>query len=155
MSDTENRKYIADKIVTARPATRGEVFEERGLHITKCEWSDEGYRVVYHDGDVGWCPKATFEKDNRPCDAMPFGLALEALKNGHCVARAGWNGKGMFVYHVPANAYEATTEAAKLYYGGSKVPYNAYLAIKNVNETVSTWVPSINDCLADDWMVVE
>lgn len=35
------------------------------------------------------------------------------------------------------------------------VHYNPYFAIKNVNDTVSTWVPSINDCLAEDWYVVE
>ena len=34
------------------------------------------------------------------------------------------------------------------------VPYNAYMAIKNVDNTVSTWVPSVNDCLATDWGVV-
>ena len=34
------------------------------------------------------------------------------------------------------------------------VPYNAYMAIKNVNETVSTWVPSVNDCLAEDWEIL-
>lgn len=84
---------------------------------------------------------------------MNFGSALGLLKSGKCVARSGWNGKGMFVYMVPENAYEPTTEAEKIHYGGSKVPYNAYLAIKNVNETVSTWVPSINDVLADDWAI--
>jgi hypothetical protein len=35
------------------------------------------------------------------------------------------------------------------------VEYEPYLAIKNVKGTVSTWVPSINDCLAEDWMEVE
>ena len=34
------------------------------------------------------------------------------------------------------------------------VPYAAYLALKNVDETVSTWAPSINDTLAEDWQVV-
>ena len=37
---------------------------------------------------------------------------------------------------------------------GALVPYNAYMAIKNVDNTVSTWVPSVNDCLASDWGVV-
>ena len=31
---------------------------------------------------------------------MNFGKAIEALKDGKKVARAGWNGKGMFVYLV-------------------------------------------------------
>ena len=87
---------------------------------------------------------------------MNFGDALVLLKAGMRVAREGWNGKGMFVYYVPANAYLAQTGVARTYFGErALVSYAAYLAIKNVNETVSTWVPSINDCLAEDWVIVE
>lgn len=86
---------------------------------------------------------------------LDFGAALEHLKEGRRVARDGWNGKGMFVYLVPPASYPVQTGAAKAHFGeGSLVPYNAYFAIKNVNETVSTWVPSVNDCLADDWHVL-
>jgi hypothetical protein len=85
-----------------------------------------------------------------------FQGALAALKDGQRVKRAGWNGKGMFVYLVPAASYPVQTGAAKAHFGeGSMVTYNAYFAIKNVDETVSTWVPSVNDCLAEDWHVVE
>lgn len=85
---------------------------------------------------------------------MNFSQALEALKTGQRVMRAGWNGKGMFVYLVPAASYPVQTGAAKAHFGeGAMVPYNPYLAIKNVDETVSTWVPSVNDCLAEDWGV--
>lgn len=85
-----------------------------------------------------------------------FGAALKRLKGGQRVARVGWNGKGMFVYLVPAASYPAQTGAAKAHFGnGAMVPYGAYLALKGVNETVNTWVPSITDCLADDWMAVE
>jgi hypothetical protein len=87
---------------------------------------------------------------------MMFGQAIEAMKAGQKVARAGWNGKGMFAYYVPANSYPVQTGAAKSHFGeGAMVPYNAYMAIKNVNETVSTWVPSVNDVLSDDWRIVE
>ena len=55
-----------------------------------------------------------------------------------------------------------TTTATKTYEGTKRVharpmnrgEYNAYMAIKNVNETVSTWVPSVNDCIAEDWEVL-
>lgn len=81
---------------------------------------------------------------------MNFGCAIEALKNGMKVARKGWNGKGMYVYYVPAASYKACTENAKKEFG-DMVPYEPYFAIKNVKGTISTWVPSINDCLAEDW----
>ena len=83
-----------------------------------------------------------------------FGWALEMLKQGKKVCRSGWNGKGMFVYLVPANKYPAKNNHFNTMVGlypDDMVPYNAYFAIKNVDNTVSTWVPSVNDCLATDW----
>lgn len=84
---------------------------------------------------------------------MNFGEALEAVKEGKRIARKGWNGKGMYVYYIPANSYKAITEVAREEFG-DMVPYNPYFAIKNINNTVSTWVPSVNDCLAEDWYIV-
>ena len=89
-------------------------------------------------------------------EKLTFGEAVEAVKLGKKIAREGWNGKGMFVYYVPANKYPFSTEIGKeLADDEGKVYYNSYLAIKNVNGTVSTWVPSINDVLAEDWLIVE
>lgn len=86
---------------------------------------------------------------------LNFGQALDAIKAGKRIARTGWNGKGMFVYLVPPASYPVQTGAAKAHFGeGAMVPYNAYMAIKNVDGTVSTWVPSVNDCLAMDWGIV-
>lgn len=85
-----------------------------------------------------------------------FSVALDSLKVGKRVARHGWNGKGMFVYHVPAASYPAQTGAAKEHFGeDALVPYNAYLALKGVDGRVSTWVPSSTDVLAEDWIVLE
>lgn len=86
---------------------------------------------------------------------MNFGQAIEALKEGKKIAREGWNGKGMFVYYVPANAYPASTQAAKSEYGDALVPYRAYLALKTAQGDVATWSPSTSDALAEDWEVVQ
>ena len=32
---------------------------------------------------------------------MNFGTALEALKQGKKITRAGWNGKGMYLFYLP------------------------------------------------------
>ena len=83
---------------------------------------------------------------------MTFGAAIEALKVGRSVARADWNGKGVFMYLVPAASYPARNWAAKAYFGkDALVPYAAYLALKNVDGTVNTWAPSVSDALAEDW----
>jgi len=87
---------------------------------------------------------------------LDFGTALQALRDGKRVSRAGWNGRGMFVYLVPAASYPVQTGAAKAHFGeGAMVPYNAYLALKGADDTVSTWAPSGSDALAEDWRVLE
>jgi hypothetical protein len=89
---------------------------------------------------------------NRTTD-LNFGFALQALKNGYKIVRPGWNGKGMFIYYVPGGTFPTLTDVAKQEFG-DHVTYNPYFAIKNVNGTVSTWVPSVNDCLAEDWEIL-
>jgi hypothetical protein len=161
------QQYIGTKMVRMQPMTRLEYNEFRGWTVPADENpEDEGYLVEYVDGGapntphyagyVSWSPKAQADSAYRPTSGMSFGLAIEALKKGARVARAGWNGEGMFTYLVPAASYPAQTGAAKAHFGeGSLVPYNAYLALKTVDERVSTWVPSVTDCLADDWAIVD
>lgn len=84
---------------------------------------------------------------------MNFGKAIEALKSGEKVARSGWNGKGMFLYHVPANSYPAQTDAARSEFG-DMVPYGAYIAMKTAQDNVVPWLASQTDVLAEDWQIV-
>lgn len=150
------KQYIGTKIIKAEPAYRvdGKVFVKAnivpsGVHI------EDGYKVVYPDGYESWSPKDVFEAAYRATDGMSFGLAIEAAKMGKKIARAGWNGKGMFLYHVPAAAYPPCTEVAKEAFGGSDVPYGAYIAMKTAQGNVVPWLASQADMLADDWRIVE
>jgi hypothetical protein len=86
---------------------------------------------------------------------MDFGDALRALRTGYRLARAGWNGKGMFIYLVPPGKYPPSTAVAKKYFKGKLVPYQAYIAMKTVDNTVVPWLASQTDLLAEDWMVLE
>ena len=74
---------------------------------------------------------------------MNFGQALELMKQGKKVERKGWNGKGMYVFIEPEC----------MIYGCRRL--NAHFLIKNVDKTFSTWVPSVNDCLSEDWVEVK
>lgn len=86
---------------------------------------------------------------------LNFGDAVTALKDGKKVARSGWNGKGMFLYHVPANNYKATTDVAKKEWGEDAfVPYGAYIAMKTAQNNVVPWLASQTDVLAEDWEIV-
>lgn len=85
-----------------------------------------------------------------------FGEALDQLKAGKRVSRSGWNGKGMFLYLVPANSYPAQTGAAKAYWGEQAVvPYGAYIAMKTAQENVVPWLASQTDVLAEDWIALD
>lgn len=86
---------------------------------------------------------------------MTFGDAIEALKKGAKLARRGWNGKGMFLYYVPANAYPPSTKVAKEAFGGENVPYGAYIAMKTVQGNVIPWLASHTDMLSEDWYIVD
>lgn len=88
---------------------------------------------------------------------MNFGDALAALKEGKRVARHGWNGKGMFLYHVPAASYPAQRNENGTMVGvfaDDMVPYRSYIAMKTVNDEVVPWVASQSDLLEADWVIV-
>ena len=144
------QQYLGVKIIKAEPMNLGDYNIKRGWTIPANEDPNkEGYLVQYEDNYISWSPKEMFENAYRKTTALTFGLAIEALKLGKKVSRSGWNGKGMFVYLVPANSYPSQTGAAKSYFGeNSMVKYNAYMALKKVDDTVSTWVASVNETLA-------
>ncbi len=158
------KNYIGNKMVTAQPATFGDVRKGKAdaAGITFEPTSDDespGYLVIYEDGYVSWIPKDVFEEAYRVTDGMNFGLAIEAAKKGNKISRPGWNGRGMFVvfqkgYPQGIQCNKQTADAFKINEGDLFV-CNPYLQIKNVDGSVSMWVPSINDCLADDWMIVQ
>ena len=123
-----------------------------------------------------WLHKALADHDNRlqppsddnkieaqdwmiPDDAtFSFGDAVEILKKGVRMARAGWNGKGMFLYYVPENKYPASRNEHGTMVGvfeDDMVPYREYIALKTVDNQVVPWAPSISDALAEDWQIVE
>ena len=161
------KQFLGVKLIHAKPMTRAEYNTFRGWELPADErGEDEGYLVEYldggkpnhpnHAGYVSWSPKAQVDKAYRPTTGISFGLAIEALKAGKRVARAGWNGAGQFVYLVPAASYPAQTSIAKAHFGAdAMVPYRAYLALKTAQGDVSTWAPSCSDALAEDWQIVE
>lgn len=83
---------------------------------------------------------------------MNFGQALELLKEGKKLARAGWNGRGMFVFLVPGSTFQVNRPPLLgIYPEGTTITYRPHIDIKNVDGSISTWVPSIGDVMAEDW----
>lgn len=154
------KKYVGTKMLEAKPMTRGDYNKYRGWLIPLDENpADEGYLVKYQDNYESWSPKAAFEESYRDCNDFTFGIALELLKKGCKVAREGWNGKNMFVVFqkgypdgIPCNKQTAQAWGMN---EGDLFKCNPYLQIRCANGSHSMWVPSINDCLAEDWVIVE
>lgn len=88
-----------------------------------------------------------------------FGEALKELKAGKAVARAGWNGKGMFLTLQNGSTVDGNmmrNEPAKNYYGDNIVKVQAHIDMKAADGTyVVGWLASQTDMLAEDWDVVE
>lgn len=82
---------------------------------------------------------------------LTFSQALIHLKQGIKMQRVGWNGKGMFIYHVSEGLYPAKSDAIKGIFPEDMIPYGAYLAMKTAQGNVVPWLASQTDILAEDW----
>lgn len=136
---------------------------ERDFYGTKriTAWPEEkdgrpGYGVRYQpDGYVSWSPKDVFEAAYQPTDGMSFGHAVAALKAGKRVARAGWNGKGMFLFLVAGSTFKVNRPPLLgIYEEGTEVQYHAHIDMKTAQGYVVPWLASQADMLADDWQEV-
>lgn len=93
---------------------------------------------------------------------MTFGHAVEALKKGSRVARAGWNGKGMWLAYSPG----AVSLSADKFWAGPNREYAESqsgwsadvlpcITMKTATgEILMGWLASQTDMLADDWQIV-
>ena len=154
-------KYIRMHQVEAEPMTRGDYNKKRGWTIPANENpADEGYKVAYPDGYISWCPEAQFEAAARPCDGMTFGMAIEAMKRGEKVARKGWNGKGIWLWLLPAAEIkrEWCKDPRLLEVMGERNYLSCLGSISMrtaTGEVLTGWLASQSDMLCEDWMVVE
>lgn len=98
---------------------------------------------------------------------LSFGQALDALKQGKAVSREGWNGKGMFVFlnkgshsfpenqETPNKIESIKTELFE------KGDYGTTTRLPNLNmkaatgSTVTGWLASQTDLLAEDWCILD
>jgi hypothetical protein len=160
------KKYLGVKTVLAEPMTRDEA-GRAGL-IRNYNQNDEnrpGYKVVYEDGYESWSPKDVFEKAYRPIAGLTFGNAIEALKQGKKVARAGWNGKGMFLWLKPQAQIKSEwckdEELKKLVdENGGEITALGTVCMYTHDGTgrkaiLTGWLASQSDMLLEDWIIVE
>ncbi len=86
---------------------------------------------------------------------MNFGQALEVLKQGHKVARQGWNGKNMFLFLAPGSTFKVNrAPLLGIYPEGTEVNYCPHIDMKTADNKVVPWLASQTDVLAEDWVLV-
>lgn len=97
---------------------------------------------------------------------LKFGSALSALMNGNRIARAGWNGKNMFLFLNPGSHDFGDDDAVPSFVEGipaelfNKGDTGTGTRLPNINmrtasgSTVTGWLASQTDMLASDWCVL-
>jgi len=167
--------HFGTEQVLATPMTRLDYNKYRGWSLPDDEeGSDAGFLVErvnagvsnhpHHVGYISWSPEDVFNRAYQPSYAMSFGHAIEAMKMGHKVARAGWNGKGMWIALTPGSSFNA--EYAKpghaAYHRAAECPESetqisllAHIDMRAADGSmVIGWLASQTDMLANDWAVL-
>lgn len=92
---------------------------------------------------------------------ISFGRALDAMQTGERVARAGWNGKGMWiclghgVRELPASSFWNAHTRAFAESKGGVAEVLPYLIMKTADDKILMgWLASQSDMLANDWVIL-
>lgn len=173
--------FYGTKQILAVAMTRLAYNEYRGWELPADEdGADEGYLVEYvdggasnhpdHEGYISWSPADVFDRAYQSTDAMRFGHAIEAMKLRHKVARAGWNGKGMWVALTPGSSFDAKhakdghaakhradeINAVATPEADGEIQLLPHIDMRAADGSmVVGWLASQSDMLADDWQIVE
>lgn len=119
-------------------------------------------RVAYTMTNVASDEWVIANEDNCPelggTATFGFGDAIRLMKRGLRVARLNWNGPNQCVAYqkgypdgIPCN--KNTAEAWGME-EGDLFKCRPYFQLKCVDGSFQMWVPSISDCLAEDWYIV-
>jgi hypothetical protein len=164
------KKYLGIKIVSAEPMnyhTAGKAGLIRGYEQNGFNETDDGpgYNVVYEDGYESWSPETAFEKAYRKISGLPFGDAIEALKAGKMVTRAGWNGRGMFLWLKPETTIKSEWCKDELLKhladeNGGEILGLGTVCMYTHDSTgrkaiLTGWLASQSDMLSEDWVILE
>ena len=79
---------------------------------------------------------------------LTFGEVLPKLKSGKKVARAGWNGKGMWLTLVDTGYYDVGCSVV-----GEINLLLPWIGMKTADNKFVPWLASQTDVLAEDWCI--
>lgn len=99
---------------------------------------------------------------NAPTKNLTFAAILYHINEGRMVRRAGWNGKGQFVYKTIGNTvskdfiqkFASLPLSVKVFLQtkGEDIVFNSSLTLYNAQgEMQPGWLASQGDLMAEDW----
>lgn len=163
-------RYIGTKQINAKPMNRLDYNVFRDWESPADEnGADEGYMVEYVDGGmsnvegftgyISWSPKEQFDNAYKQSGNLSFGDAIVYLKQGHKVARKGWNGKGMWLVLQQATPevtpYHGSCYAIALEGIQESVTIDAHIDMYTAGATMQPgWLARQSDMLSEDWEVI-
>lgn len=89
-----------------------------------------------------------------------FGEAVEALKLGKRVSRSGWNGKGMWLFLLPAGRiklhmiHDPALKQVVIENGGEIEALPSIRMKTADNKILTGWLASQSDIMAEDWVIL-
>ena len=94
---------------------------------------------------------------------LNFGQAIEEVKAGNRIARKGWNGKGMFLFLLPAGTVptKAIYDPALRAVIESEVGGETFEALGSIRmftadkKILTGWLASQTDILSEDWQILD
>jgi len=158
------KEYRKTAVQPMRPYEPGESMI--GVSVSPEDTPELGGMIAINPknpSDQWYVAKKFFEDNYMPApeirlDHLTFGGALEKAKAGGHIARAGWNGKNMFVFYqkgypqgIPANKNTAEALGVEEGYMVHVLPY---LQMRTATGEYQMWLASQSDILAEDWMLV-
>ena len=86
---------------------------------------------------------------------LNFGEAIAHLKNGYCVSRDGWNGKGMWLCLISSDGYKLSNPNYTSIPEYDDEPHLLpWVGMKTANSGFVPWLCSQTDMLAEDWVIL-
>ncbi|MFC1140867.1 Gp49 family protein [Pasteurella multocida] len=117
-------------------------------------WQLEGYmlKTKLYDEKSAHYPENV--KNQSPFN---FGYALNLLKKGKKVSRAGWNGKGMYLFLVYGETvrYHINHECFHTQPDDAGIQCLDAIYMKTADNKLVPWLASQTDVLAEDWNVID
>lgn len=145
-------RAVCVTLLIKMPTGETEIISNPNLEA-KMAYIDKTYDdELVHSG----CKQISIESYAFECmdELMDFGSALMNMKEGHKVARKGWNGKGMFLFLADNIDFDTPADLTCVQNLKGDLTCPSIVMKTADNKFVVGWLASQIDMLAEDWVVL-